>query len=78
MTKKKVIKSKKKVVAKKPKYKGTKKKVISKLRPPVISSPDTLPLLDPNGPYRRDTLHFIPETSFTLFGTQKDRPLVQL
>ena len=30
------------------------------------------------GPYRRDTLHFIPETSFTLFGTQKDRPLVQL
>jgi len=30
------------------------------------------------GPYRTHALHFIPETSFTLFGTQKDRPLVQL
>ncbi len=30
------------------------------------------------GPYRIDTLHFIPETSFTLFQIQKDHPLVQL
>lgn len=30
------------------------------------------------GPYRTDTLHFIPETSFTLFESQKDRPRVQL
>ena len=31
-----------------------------------------------DGPYRIDTLHFVPETSFTLFQTQKDHPLVQL
>jgi hypothetical protein len=30
------------------------------------------------GPYRTDTLHFIPETSFTLFESQKGHLPVQL
>ena len=30
------------------------------------------------GPYRTDTLHFVPETSFTLLQNQKDRLPAQL
>jgi hypothetical protein len=30
------------------------------------------------GPYRTDTLHFVPETSFTLFANQKGHPPAQL
>lgn len=30
------------------------------------------------GPFRIDTLHFVPETSFTLFENQKGRLPVQL